>query len=111
MKPKAQPCPRQDSRQAKDAVAARSRKEIWPTSASAHDGCTGSCPDAGKANTNDKDENAPAAAGGLVREARRGSSIGKAERRVGEPSFVTNRRTASVEDGTFSHNLSQQAGA
>ncbi|MBU9399856.1 hypothetical protein KTE13_08925 [Burkholderia multivorans] len=112
MKPKAQPCPRQDSRQAKDAGAARSRKEIWPTSASAHDGCTGSCPDAGKANTNDKDENAPAAAGGLVREARRGSSIGKAGRRVGEPSFVSyRRRTASVEDGTFSHNLSQQAGA
>ncbi|MGN8135289.1 hypothetical protein ACTJLC_11250 [Paraburkholderia sp. 22099] len=73
MKPKAQPCPRQDSRQAKDAVAARSQKEMWPTSASAHDGCTGSHPGAGKANTNDNDndENAPAAAGGLVREARR----------------------------------------
>ncbi|WP_027793665.1 hypothetical protein [Paraburkholderia acidipaludis] len=111
MKPKAQPCSRQDSRQAKDAVAARSRKEIWLTSVSAHDGCTGLYPDAGKANTNDKDENAPAAAGGLVREAWRGSSIGKAERRVGEPSFVMDRRTASVEDGTLSHNLSQQAGA
>jgi len=71
MKSKAQPCPRQDSRQAKDALAARSRKEMWPTSASAHDGCTGSYPGAGKANTNDNDENAPAAAGGLVREARR----------------------------------------
>ncbi|EEE05468.1 hypothetical protein BURMUCGD2_3711 [Burkholderia multivorans CGD2] len=47
-----------------------------------------------------------------MREARRGSSIGKAGRRVGEPSFVSyRRRTASVEDGTFSHNLSQQAGA
>lgn len=92
-------------------MAARSRKEIWPTSASAHDGCTGSCPDAGKANTNDKDENAPAAAGGLVREAWRGSSIGKVERRVGEPSFVTDRRTTSVGDGTLSHNLPQQAGA
>lgn len=54
MKPKVQPCPRQDSRQAKDAGAARSRKEIWPTSVSAHDDCTGSCSDAGKANTNDK---------------------------------------------------------
>src|SRR3546814_17570197 len=38
MKPKAQPCPRQDSRQAKDAGAARSCKETWPTSASEHDG-------------------------------------------------------------------------
>ncbi|WP_246797161.1 hypothetical protein [Burkholderia perseverans] len=76
-----------------------------------HDGCTGSCPDAGKANTNDKDENAPAAAGGLVREAWRGSSMSKAGRRVDEPSFVTDRRTASVEDGALSHNLPQQAGA
>ena len=92
-------------------MAARSRKETWPTSASAHDGCTGSRPDAGKANTSDKDKNAPAAAGGLVREAWRGSSIGKAERRVGEPSFVTDRRTASVKDGTLLHNLPQQAGA
>ncbi|MBA0461879.1 hypothetical protein D7Y60_15090 [Stenotrophomonas maltophilia] len=31
MKPEAQPCPRQDSRQAKDAQAAHSRKEIWLT--------------------------------------------------------------------------------
>lgn len=31
MKPKAQPFPRQDSRQAKDARAARSRMETWPT--------------------------------------------------------------------------------
>jgi len=36
----------------------------------------------------------------------------KAGRRVGEPSFVTyRRRTASVEDGTLSCNLRQQAGA
>ena len=31
MKSKAQPFPRQDSRQAKDAQAARSRMEMWPT--------------------------------------------------------------------------------
>ncbi|RMK68550.1 hypothetical protein IPC87_14970 [Pseudomonas aeruginosa] len=31
MKPKAQPCPRQDSQQTKDVQADRSRKETWPT--------------------------------------------------------------------------------
>ncbi|GAB7525717.1 hypothetical protein PBS_47070 [Paraburkholderia sp. 2C] len=92
-------------------MAVRFRKEIWPTSASVHNGCTGLYPDAGKANTNDKDGNAPAAAGGLMREAWCGSSISKAERRIGEPSFVTDRRTASVEDGTLWHNLPQQATA
>src|SRR3546814_7522483 len=50
MKPKAQPCPRPDSRQAKDAGAARSCKETWPTSASAHDGGPGSLHHTGKAN-------------------------------------------------------------
>jgi len=30
MKPEAQPCHRQDSRQTKDVQADRSRKEIWP---------------------------------------------------------------------------------
>lgn len=31
MKPKAQPCHRQDSQQHKDVLAARSRMETWPT--------------------------------------------------------------------------------
>ena len=48
MKPKAQPCHRQDSQQDKDAQAARSRKKTWPTSASPRDGCTGLRPDAGQ---------------------------------------------------------------
>jgi hypothetical protein len=38
--------------------------------------------------------------------------LGKAERRVGDPSFMTcGQRTVSVEDGTLSHNLPQQVGA
>jgi len=71
-KPKAQPCHRQDSRQAKDVLAARSRKETWPTSASPHDGFAGWCPDAGKANINDKARTPLAAAGGNMLEAWRG---------------------------------------
>ncbi|SDV50856.1 hypothetical protein SAMN05216551_113171 [Chitinasiproducens palmae] len=59
MKPKAQPFPRQDSRQAKDAQAARSRKEMWLTSASPRDGFTGSCSDAGKANHQRQGMNVP----------------------------------------------------
>jgi hypothetical protein len=47
-----------------------------------------------------------------MREAWCGSSISKAQRRVGEPFFVTTRRpTTSVEDGTLWHNLSQQGEA
>ncbi|WP_196239458.1 hypothetical protein [Dyella monticola] len=81
-------------------------------SASLRDGCTGLRPDAGKVNTPTTGENAPAVTCGLLLEAWRGSSISKAGRRVGEPSFVTcGRRIVSVEDGTLSHNLSQQAGA
>jgi len=74
MKPKAQPCPRQDSRQAKDAGAARSRKETWPTSASPQDGCTDLCPDVGKANLNDTARTPLATAGGNMLEGWRGSS-------------------------------------
>ncbi|HEY0163508.1 MAG TPA: hypothetical protein VGB69_12580 [Edaphobacter sp.] len=58
-------------------------------SASPRDGCTGLCSDAGKVNLPTTGENAPAAACGDVLEAWRGSSIGKAGRRVGEPPFVT----------------------
>lgn len=59
MKPKAQPCPRQDSRQAKDVLAAHSREEAWPTSAFPRDGFTGLRPDAGKDNRQRHGKNAP----------------------------------------------------
>lgn len=59
MKPGAKPCPRQDSRQAKDAQAARSRKETWPTSAFPRDGFTGLHPDAGKDNRQRQGKNTP----------------------------------------------------
>jgi hypothetical protein len=109
IKPKAQPPPRQDSQQDKDVQADRPRMETWPTR---HPRATASPACAltrARPTTKDKGENAPAVAGGNVLEAWRGSSIGMAVRRVGEPSFVTTRqRTASVGDGTLSHNLPQQ---
>lgn len=61
MKPEAKPRPRQDSRQAKDALAARSRKEIWLPRYPPHDGCTGLRPDAGKDNRQRQGKNALAA--------------------------------------------------
>ena len=92
MKPKAQPFPRQDSRQAKDARAARSRMETWPTR---HPRVTASpaCALTRARPTPQRQARTPLAADcddGL--EAWRGSSIGKAGWRVGEPSFVTYRR-------------------
>ena len=78
MKPKAQPCPRQDSRQAKDAQAARSRKETWPTSVSPRDGFTGLHPDAGKDNRQRQGKTAPGRPqAAFVVEAWRGSSIAR----------------------------------
>ncbi|HDR9796806.1 TPA: hypothetical protein QDC59_000343 [Burkholderia cenocepacia] len=78
MKPKAQPCPRQDSRQAKDAQAACFRKETWPTSAFPRDGFTGLRPDAGKDNRQRQGKNAPCRQqAAIVVEAWRGSSIAR----------------------------------
>jgi len=82
-------------------------------SASPREGFTGQRPDTGKDNPDDKGAGAPDVASGFWREAWCGSFIDKAGRRVGEPSSIetTRRRTASVEHGTRSRNLRQQAGA
>jgi len=88
------PSHRQDSQQHKDVLAARSRMEAWPTR---HPRATAS----------------PACA--LTRARTMPSDKVKASLLLLaalEPSFVTyRRRTASVEDGTLSCNLRQQAGA
>ena len=78
MKPKAQPCPRQDSQQTKDVQADRSPKGDMADSVSPHDNFTGLRADAGKVTTQRQGENTPAAACGLVLEAWRGSSISSA---------------------------------
>jgi len=112
MKPKAQPRHRQDSQQDKDVQADRSRMETWPTR---HPRVTASPACAltrARSMPRRQGRSAPAAARGTC--LRRGveAPSGEAGRCVGEPSFVTYRqRTASVEDGTLSHNLPQQAGA
>ncbi|NRF84860.1 hypothetical protein HQ619_13025 [Burkholderia gladioli] len=112
MNPKAQPCPRQDSRQAKDAQAACFRKKTWPTSSFPRDGFTGLRPDAGKDNRQRQGKNALAASRRPSWLKRGVEAPSQGRRRVGEPSFVTyRRRTVSVEDGTLWHNLPQQAGA
>lgn len=75
MKPEAQPRPRQDSQQHKDALGRTVSKGDRADSASPHFGCTGSLPDAGQVNTPTTGENAPAAPCGASLEAWRGSSI------------------------------------
>lgn len=112
MKPKAQPRHRQDSQQDKDAQAARSRMETWPTR---HPRVTASPACAltrARSMPRRQGQSAPAAARGTC--LRRGveAPSGEVWRCVGEPSFMTYRqRIASVEDGTLLHNLSQQARA
>jgi len=108
MKPKAQPRPRQDSQQTRTHGPPAPKGDM-ANFASPRNGCTGSCPDAGKANTPTTSENAPCPRWrqpALRRDVE--APLGEAGRRVGEPS---QQRTVSVEDGTLWHNLPQQAGA
>jgi len=112
MKPEAQPRHRQDSQRDKDALGRTTPKGDGAGSASPHEGFSGSPADAGQVNHPTTDENAPAAPCG----AGRGGVVWKlhsdAGRVVREPSFVTWwAGTVSVEDGTHSHNLPQQAPA
>lgn len=75
MKPEAQPRPRQDSQQHKDALGRTAPKGDRADSASPHEGCTGSLPDAGQVNAPMTGENAPAAPCGASLEAWCGSSM------------------------------------
>lgn len=59
MKPEAQPCHRQDSRQAKDAPGRTAPEGDGADSVSSRDGFTGLHPDAGKANTPDDERERP----------------------------------------------------
>ena len=96
---KAQPRHRQDSQQDKDAQAARSRMETWPTR-HPRDGCTGLRPDAGQVNApTTRPERLPQLTPHTEAWKLHRSEAG---RRVGEPSFVTYRqRTASVGRHAF----------
>ena len=79
-------------------------------SASSHDNFTGLFPDAASM-PQQQGTSAPATTCGHMLDAWRGSSTSRPWC-VGEPSFVTYwQRTASVEYGTLSCNLPQQAGA
>src|SRR3546814_12270971 len=83
MKPKAQPFPRQDSRQAKDARAAPSRMETWPTrhprvTASPACGLTRATP-----TTPRQPRNPPAAAFGNIVEEWRGRPLRTEKQQVG----------------------------
>lgn len=69
MEPEAQPRHRQDSQQPKDALGRTASKGDRAGSASPHEDCTGSHPDAGQVNTPTTDENAPAAPCGAGLEA------------------------------------------
>ena len=66
MKPEAQPRPRQDSQQHKDALGRTTPhpKGAMATPASPHEGFSGTPPDTGKAIPNDHQEPTPAHAGG-----------------------------------------------
>ena len=75
MKPEAQPCHRQESRQAKDAPGRTSPEGDRADLASPRDGFTGLPPDTGKANTPTTGENAFAASCGNRLEAWTGSTI------------------------------------
>ncbi len=75
MKPEAQPCHRQESRQAKDAPGRTSPEGDRADLASPRDGFTGLHPDTGKANTPTTGENAFAASCGNRLEAWTGSTI------------------------------------
>ncbi|HBP6433533.1 TPA: hypothetical protein L5749_04795 [Pseudomonas aeruginosa] len=74
-KPEAQPRHRQDSQQTKDALGRTAPKGAMAGSASPHEGCSGSRPDAGQVNHPTTGGNAPAAPRGAGLEAWRGSSI------------------------------------
>jgi hypothetical protein len=79
-------------------------------SASPHEGCAGTPPDACKTTTNDCGTTPPASCGGGFPGA--ACEPCEAGRDVREPSFVTRERLpASVGDGTLSCNLSQQVRA
>jgi len=71
MKPKAQPRPRHDSRQAKDAWTPAPEGDV------AGDGFTGLRPNAGKDNRQRQDTNAPRQQAALTVEAWHGSSIAR----------------------------------
>lgn len=92
MKPEAQPRPRQDSQQHKDALGRTAPKGDGADLASPPEGFPGSPADAGQVKHPMKDENAPAAPCGTGLEGWRGSSMAMP---VGddvnwrEPSFVT----------------------
>lgn len=106
MKPKAQPCARQDSRQAKDVLAARSRKETWLTRHPRATVSLACAPTRARPTASDK-ARPPLAASRRPSWLRRGVEAPwqKARRRVGEPSFVAHRRrTISVEGGAHLHN-------
>ena len=75
MKPEAQPRPRQDLQQSKDALGRTAPKGDVAGSASPHQGCTGALADAGHVNHPTTGENAPAVPCGASLEAWRGSSI------------------------------------
>jgi len=88
MKPEAQPRPRQDAQQPKDAWADPRRKEPWPTRhprMAAVPACALTRETTRPSTTS---ENAPAVARGDAFEAWRGCSI-EAERRIREPPFMT----------------------
>ena len=112
MKPEAQPRPRQDSQQHKDALGRTTpiRKETWPArhprkKVSAARLLTQERPFP----TTSRNMPLPMQAAMLTARCR-ASKQGRAA--IREPSFVTHRqRTASVVDGTHSHNLPQQAPA
>ena len=75
MKPEAQPRHHQDSQQHKDALGRTASKGDRAGSASPHEGCTGSLPDAGQVNHPTTSENTPAEPCGADLEAWRGNSI------------------------------------
>ena len=75
MKPEAQPRHRQDSQQDKDALGRSAPKGVMAGSASPHEGCTGSLPDAGQVNLSMTGENASAALCSPGMDTWRGSSI------------------------------------
>lgn len=88
MKPEAQPRPRQNSRQDKDALGRTASNGDRAGSASPHEGCADSPADASQVNPPTTSENAPASLSGASLEAWRGSSIAMPGVLSVSPSFV-----------------------
>jgi len=77
MKPEAQPCPRQDSQQAKDALGRTAPKGDMAGSASPHGGFGGAFPDAGQVKLPTTGDNVPTSLSGAGLEAWCGNSMAR----------------------------------